>query len=520
MKSRTLPPSASLLAIAALFTFLLAGNQVAAADTWTVYTTANSGLPNNRVHAVAIDQNGLQWFGTEGDAASFDGNMWTVYNPSVRDTHVIAVDPQNVKWFGAGASGVARFDGTNWTFYNTSNSGLPENYVRSIGIDRDGSIWFGTGDCCTYRNGVAHFDGSQWETYTPSNSGLPNYTVLSIAIDPNGVKWFATYAGGVVRFDDTMWTVYNTSNSPLPHNEVYAAAIDLDGSVWFGTGNGLARFDGTNWTVYTAANSVLTAGVNSIAIDSSGTKWIGSAIGLVRFDGTTWTVYNPSNSGLPSDFIIVARIAMGADGKILIGTMGGAALFETGTPLRSENEYKLPYPPGLTVYTTQGNDETGKGFSHHGKDSKAFDFANGTQFPVLAARSGRVFDFREDQTEGCGTKDCSNYIVIVHEPDDGTADLYLHLKQDSVIPQIGDWVVRGCQIAAADNTGRSTGNHLHFAKEKMPKDQGWPHVLTGSVLITSGITGLGFEDVTGGIPQHTDPKSAYPSGNVPALSCP
>ena len=328
MNNRTFSLVTSLLAVIVLFTFFLVGNQVAAADSWIVYSTANSGLPNNRVHGVAIDQNDLLWFGTEGDAASFNGNTWTTYGASLRDTHVIVVDPQNVTWFGAGASGVARFDGTNWTLYNTSNSGLPENYVRSIGIDRDGSVWFGTGDCCTYRNGVAHFDGSHWETYTPSNSGLPNYTVLSIAIDPNGVKWFATYAGGVVRFDGTTWAVYNTSNSPLPHNEVYAVAVDLDGAVWFGTGGGLVRFDGTNWTVYSAANSVLTAGANAIAIDSNGTKWIGSAIGLGRFDGTTWTVYNSSNSGLPSDG--VSSIAVGgAGGKILVGTMSGAALFKT-----------------------------------------------------------------------------------------------------------------------------------------------------------------------------------------------
>ena len=77
MKNRTFPLLASFLILAASITFFPAGNQVVAADTWTPYTTANSGLPNNRVHGVAIDQNGLLWFGTEGDAASFDGNAWT-----------------------------------------------------------------------------------------------------------------------------------------------------------------------------------------------------------------------------------------------------------------------------------------------------------------------------------------------------------------------------------------------------------------------------------------------------------
>ena len=31
--------------------------------------------------------------------------------------------------------GVAKFDNINWTLYNSTNSGLPNNSVRSIAID-------------------------------------------------------------------------------------------------------------------------------------------------------------------------------------------------------------------------------------------------------------------------------------------------------------------------------------------------------------------------------------------------
>ncbi len=30
------------------------------------------------------------------------------------------------------------------TFYNKANSGLPDNYVRAIAIDRQGNKWIGT----------------------------------------------------------------------------------------------------------------------------------------------------------------------------------------------------------------------------------------------------------------------------------------------------------------------------------------------------------------------------------------
>ena len=36
--------------------------------------------------------------------------------------------------------GLAKFDDTNWTVYNTSNSGLPDNLLTSIAIDRSWGI--------------------------------------------------------------------------------------------------------------------------------------------------------------------------------------------------------------------------------------------------------------------------------------------------------------------------------------------------------------------------------------------
>ncbi|MFQ6066176.1 MAG: two-component regulator propeller domain-containing protein, partial [bacterium] len=35
-------------------------------ETWTVYDTDNSGLPYDSVYALAIDQQGNKWIGTDG----------------------------------------------------------------------------------------------------------------------------------------------------------------------------------------------------------------------------------------------------------------------------------------------------------------------------------------------------------------------------------------------------------------------------------------------------------------------
>lgn len=190
--------------------------------------------------------------------------------------------------------------------------------------------------------------------------------------------------------------------------------------------------------------------------------------------------------------------------------------------LMSEDSYRLPYPPGISplIRLTQGNFEPGPG-SHKGREAFAFDFAQegNTTFTVVAARSGRILDIREDQPTGCNKPNCANYVVIAHEPDDGTADLYLHLEMDSVIPQVGEWVHRGCPIATADDTGKSTENHLHFVRVEKPDKLGWPHVSEKSVPIIDSPTNGGFEDVEGGVPQYTDPPTSYESNNNSILPC-
>ena len=48
---------------------------------WTIYNTSNSGLPDNGVYSIAIDNEGDKWFGTmRGGVAKFDNVNWTVYN--------------------------------------------------------------------------------------------------------------------------------------------------------------------------------------------------------------------------------------------------------------------------------------------------------------------------------------------------------------------------------------------------------------------------------------------------------
>lgn len=74
--------------------------------------------------------------------------------------------------------------------------------------------------------------------------------------------------------------------------------------------------------------------------------------------------------------------------------------------------------------------------------------------PVYASAAGTVIVAKNDGGYNGGY---GNYIVINHG---GTQTLYAHLS--SVEVSVGSSVAQGDHIGAVGNTGRSTGDHLHF----------------------------------------------------------
>lgn len=82
------------------------------------------------------------------------------------------------------------------------------------------------------------------------------------------------------------------------------------------------------------------------------------------------------------------------------------------------------------------------------------DIASPSGSPIYAAAAGTVVVARNDGGYNGGY---GNYIVISH--DNGTQTLYAHMSRTAVS---GGSIAKGDLIGYVGNTGRSTGNHLHF----------------------------------------------------------
>ena len=91
------------------------------------------------------------------------------------------------------------------------------------------------------------------------------------------------------------------------------------------------------------------------------------------------------------------------------------------------------------------------GNEHHGIDISA---VNGT--PVIATVSGSVVRAGYDSVFGMG------WNVKVVSDDGGWTVYYFHLDDGSLLVSVGDHVTYGEHIAGVDNSGASTGPHLHY----------------------------------------------------------
>ncbi len=170
--------------------------------------------------------------------------------------------------------------------------------------------------------------------------------------------------------------------------------------------------------------------------------------------------------------------------------------------------YLLPWEEGFSVYLTRS-------ITHHdppdptGSMHYAFDFAAPWQsggspmFELYASKAGTVKYTRWTQPNGDPTSP-GNYIVLEDTTTTPTSyQLYLHMAQDSIpqaLRQPGTFVLQGQFLGLADDTGMSTGNHVHFQVHTNP-DSYWGC----SVDVT-------FDDVdiNGGRPRMPSEASTYP----------
>jgi signal transduction histidine kinase len=171
----------------------------------------------------------------------------------------------------------------------TSADGLPDDFIRSLLADADGSVWIGT------RRGLTHWigasgetqSGMKMETFTKA-SGLGNDLVGAMARDSHGDLWVATFAGlsRLGRGDGLQaGKIENfTTANGLSSNVITALLARSNGTLLIGTqDHGWNQWDGRGFSSV-AHEGLDRTTIHAILDDGSGHLWFATGNGIARCD--------------------------------------------------------------------------------------------------------------------------------------------------------------------------------------------------------------------------------------------
>lgn len=288
---------------------------------WDIFSQSSGALPNDIVQCLAAtaEPGGgtAVWVGTRtGGLARFAQGVWRTIGtgPGLLPNNMIQVlletgssSTDRFLWVGT-RGGLARFGNGRWTVFDTQ-SGLPHNSVLSLIQTRRGDsppiLWVGTA------RGLARFDGASWQTYS-SREGLLNESIqcLHHSVLPDGreVVWAGTDGGGAFCIDladpERIALILTDATEPrLPNNTVYKILSDSERRLYMLTNRGVVR---------------LTPAARR------------DRPGQPLFDVFTFTV----EDGLPLNQCNRNAGMVDRLGRIWVGTVGGAAVFDPGLEAR------------------------------------------------------------------------------------------------------------------------------------------------------------------------------------------
>jgi signal transduction histidine kinase/ligand-binding sensor domain-containing protein len=274
--------------------------------------TENHGLPNNLIRDLIIDKEGNLWGGTYRSGVFFltngsitslstnDGLQSNIicgitelsesnylignesgflnqlkngkiseYHPEVPIPNArlknLFTDSQNRVWVSTYA-GLVLLDGNNSRIYNTKN-GFPDNFIRLVFEDNEGSIWVGTKNA-----GLIKFKSlDSWDVINISN-GMSSDYIMSIIQNENNDLIVGTISG-VNIINDMNVVKQITTKDGLPSNfsfSIYPTSKYL----WMATNDGLVGYSEKKVVVFTIENGLPFNIIYDVFADKNGNLWM------------------------------------------------------------------------------------------------------------------------------------------------------------------------------------------------------------------------------------------------------
>ncbi|WP_220433188.1 EAL domain-containing protein [Cognatiluteimonas lumbrici] len=315
-------------------------------------------LPEDTVNTLFVDGDGLLWVGGQyhglAVAESTGARFRYLVDPQRRDSDGAIVDSSirsvfedraQRLWLGTDDGRLLRYaDGAGFEDFTRLLPQAPTpDGLRVMGFADDGSgqPWVATSV------GLFRFDPAVPEMREARIPSIDRPALRSIALDREGTLWLGTDDAGVIRFEPGGTHAGRVRRIPfiggdpsgLSHPQVHAVLVAVDGKVWIGTSRGLDLFDPASGMLRHfrrhAGSTDGLAGdiVRALWEDHQGTLWVGSHGGLnrVALEGGQPRFTQPLLPALANESLpVVFSLAGDNNGALWLGTNRGLMRYTPG----------------------------------------------------------------------------------------------------------------------------------------------------------------------------------------------
>lgn len=266
-------------------------------------------------HCLLVDDEGRIWIGAGDDfVLCRDGSQWRRFGmPRHLPTHYIAKlakAPDGTVWAGSEGEGLFEFNSGKLLPVN-AGSGLSDNLVEALLVDREGKLWVGT-------HGGLNRIGIKKVSVLSHNEGLDYGVVQGMGEVSSNLIW-AAQPDGLYQGDGRIFRQLLLSALTPQESPVSSILSVPDGSCWLGGQHGLLHFKNPRQAEREGGEPALTnLNISALGADPAGGIWAGTRNGqLWHLGGDRWQRVTNFSQTHP-----ITSIVIGRDGRIWAGTEG------------------------------------------------------------------------------------------------------------------------------------------------------------------------------------------------------
>lgn len=306
-----------------------------------------ANLAQTVTNAIAEDEDGFLWVGTQGGLVRWDGYRHKLYLPKAGDPHalpdnwvqVLHLAPNGRLWIGTSGGGLAYHDRLqeHFTTLAVGPGGISHVGVNALADDGAGGLWVAT------EGGLDHLDAQGVVTHVRHDARDPDSLIsdnISEVKVIEGKLWVGSSKGLQYR-DAKIRHNRGFANLPLAdygQDGVHSLLQASDGRLWIGTRNhgALVLEPGASQARYTLQTKAKALGewIYKMLEVRPGEIWLGTyGVGIIVVDGKTGRHRTLRHeAGLENSLAddSVWGLYKGRAGLIWVGTNRGLDWYDSG----------------------------------------------------------------------------------------------------------------------------------------------------------------------------------------------